>query len=308
MDSAISTTNLTKRYGDKTVVDSLSLRVGRGEIYGFLGLNGAGKTTTIRMLLGMVRPTAGSAWVLGVAVDAGAGELWSRIGYMVETPHAYPELTVRENLKVARRLRRVSDPAVVERTIESFALGHYADQRAGTLSQGNAQRLGLGKAMLHEPELLILDEPANGLDPAGVVEVRELLLYLAKERGVTVFMSSHILSEVERLATRVGVIHEGRLVEELDVRELERRRRRWLVVDARDRRAARDILSSAGFAVNSLINGELHLSGEGAVERPEAVAQLLVEANVPPVRLSVEQEDVESYFLRLVGADRGGEQ
>jgi ABC-2 type transport system ATP-binding protein len=306
MDSAITTSDLTKCYGARTVIDRLALGVGRGEIYGFLGLNGAGKTTTIRMLLGMVRPTAGSARLFGLRAHAGAGDLWSRVGYLVETPHAYPDLTVRENLEVIRRLRRVADATAVERTLARLTLAPYADRRAGTLSLGNAQRLGLAKALLHEPELLILDEPANGLDPAGVVEVRDLLRGLAQDRGVTVFMASHILSEVARLATRIGVLHRGRLIEELAAEEIERQRRCWLVVDARDRRAARAILTTAGFVVGACPAGVLTLTDERAIACPDAVARLLVGAGVPPTRLSVEQEDLETHFLRLVGADSGG--
>lgn len=306
MDSAIATSGLTKRYDDRAVVEHLSLAVGRGEIYGFLGLNGAGKTTTIRMLLGMVRPSGGTVRILGDRAHAGARGLWARVGYLVETPHAYPELTVRENLEAFRRLRRVADPRAVARTLDRLALTPYADRRARTLSLGNAQRLGLANALLHEPELLILDEPANGLDPAGVVEIRELLLGLARERGVTVFMSSHILSEVARLATRIGIIHRGRLLEELDADELERRRGRWVVVDARDRRAAQATLSSAGFTVSAREGGVLEVTDERAVARPDDVARLLVGAGVPPTRLGVEQEDLETHFLRLVGAARGG--
>jgi ABC-2 type transport system ATP-binding protein len=305
MDSAIVTADLTKRYGDRIAVDRLALRVGRGEIYGFLGLNGAGKTTTIRLLLGLVRPSAGTASVLGARPHPGAGDLWARVGALVETPHAYPELTVRENLEVARRLRRVADPRTVARTLERLGLDAEADRRAGALSLGNAQRLGLAKALLHEPELLLLDEPANGLDPVGVVEVRQLLIGLARERGVTVFLSSHLLGEVARLATRIGVLHRGRLVEELDADALERRRRRWLAVDARDRRAARAALTRAGFAVGDGADGGLAVTDARAVAGPDAVARLLVEAGAPPTRLSVEQEDLEAYFLRLVGAARG---
>ncbi|MEJ7655227.1 MAG: ABC transporter ATP-binding protein [Chloroflexia bacterium] len=305
MDSAITTSDLTKRYGDQIVVDRLSLSVGRGEIYGFLGLNGAGKTTTIRMLLGMVRPTAGSAQISGKHVHPGARGVWSSVGYLVETPHAYPELTVRENLEVFRRLRWVADSKIVERTMERLKLAPYADRRAGTLSLGNTQRLGLAKALLHEPDVLILDEPANGLDPAGVVEVRELLLGLARERGATVFMSSHILGEVARLATRIGVIHRGRLIEELDAADLERRRRRRLVVDARDRLAARTTLATAGFVVDVCADGAVELTEEHAITYPDDIARLLVEAGVPPIRLSVEQEDLETHFLQLVGDQRG---
>src|SRR5262249_24083219 len=176
---AISADRLTKRYGVSCAVDDVSLRVGYGEIYAFLGLNRAGKTTTIRMLLGMIRPTSGAATLLGKHVDVDACDLWAQVGYLVETPCAYPELTVRENLEVFRRLRGVRDPKAVARITERLTLSAYADQRAGTLSLGNAQRLGLAKAMLHNPALLLLDEPANGLDPSGVVEVRELLRELA---------------------------------------------------------------------------------------------------------------------------------
>ena len=171
MDEVISTTDLTKRYGTTVAVDHLSLHVGRGEIYGFIGLNGAGKTTTIRMLLGMIRPSEGVARVFGTEVKADLRDIWSRVGYLVEIPYAYPELTVRENLEITRLLRRVSDPCAVDRIIEELALTPYADRRARTISRGNAQRLGLAKALLHDPDVLILDEPTNGLDPAGVVEV-----------------------------------------------------------------------------------------------------------------------------------------
>jgi ABC-2 type transport system ATP-binding protein len=306
MDVAISTSGLTKRYGGVTAVDDLSLRVGRGEIYAFLGLNGAGKTTTIRMLLGMIRPSAGSAEIFGTPTGAGARALWSQVGYMVETPHAYPELTVRENLEVARRLHLVAEAGTVDRAIDRFGLERYANARAGTLSLGNAQRLGLAKALLHEPRLLVLDEPANGLDPAGVVEVRELLRELANRQGVTVFMSSHILAEVARLATRIGIIHAGRLVEELSAEELEQRCRRRLVVDALDRQAARAALVAAGLDVGTGEDGVLETGDEMALAHPERIAQLLVREGAPPTRLGVEQEDLEAHFLRLVGAARGG--
>lgn len=239
MGYAIETDGLSKRYGDVQAVDRVSVRVAEGEIYAFLGLNGAGKTTTIRMLLGMIKPTAGSAHVLGSLVVMGRQEPWASVGYLVEIPHAYPELTVRDNLEVARRLHPGTAPEAIDRIIDLLRLGEYAGRRAGNLSQGNAQRLGLAKALLHEPQLLILDEPANGLDPAGIVEIRELLLRLCRERGVTVFLASHILAEVARLANRIGIIHQGRLLQELDVTDLWRQRRRRLLVQAADLEAAR---------------------------------------------------------------------
>ena len=301
MNAAIETDHLTKRYGRVRAVDGVSLRVLRGEIYAFLGLNGAGKTTTIRMLLGMVKPTAGEAHVLGKRIGVAGGKPWAAVGHLVETPHAYPELSVRENLEVIRRLRPGTPPQAVGAIVERLGLVAYADRRAGTLSLGNAQRLGLAKALLHDPELLLLDEPANGLDPAGIVEIRNLLLELTRERGVTVFLSSHILGEVSRLAHRIGIIHEGRLLQELDAAELERNRRRRLVLRTRDGAAAHAVLAGAGYVAETAEDGTLALLEKTAVERPDEVATVLVQAGHAPTLLHVEQEDLEHYFLRLVG-------
>jgi ABC-2 type transport system ATP-binding protein len=301
MTLPIETQHLGKRYGDVTAVKDLSLRVAQGEIYAFLGLNGAGKTTTIRMLLGMIRPTTGAAWVLQTRVRMGRREPWASVGYLVEIPYAYSELSVFENLEVARRLHPGTAPEAVGRIIERLGLTAYADRRAGTLSQGNAQRLGVAKALLHDPELLLLDEPANGLDPAGIVEIRSLLLELTRERGVTVFMSSHILAEVSRLARRIGIIHEGRLLQELDVDELERNRRRQLLLRARDVEAARRVLSAAGRPTEVLQDGTLQLRDAASLDRPDEVNRMLVQAGIPPTQLMVEEEELEQYFLRLVG-------
>jgi ABC-2 type transport system ATP-binding protein len=305
MNTAIETNNLVKRYGDVTAVDDLSLRVARGDIYAFLGLNGAGKTTTIRLLLGMIKPTSGEACVLGTRIRVGNKKPWASVGYLVETADAYPELSVRENLEAMRRLRPGTEPKAVDRVIERLGLIVYADRRAGTLSHGNAQRLGLAKALLHNPELLVLDEPANGLDPAGIVEIRKLLIELAQEQGVTVFMSSHILGEVSRLAQRIGIIHQGRLLQELDVDELERNRRRRLVIHARDGQAARSVLLNAGFSADMTPDGAIEVKDNTAIERPDAIATRLVNAGHAPTMLDVEQEDLEHYFLRLVGMDGG---
>ncbi len=305
MNLAIETRDLGKRYGDVTAVDRLSLQVVEGEIYAFLGLNGAGKTTTIRMLLGMIRPTTGCATVLNTRVRLGSRDPWASVGYLVETPHCYPELTVAENLEVARRLHPGTPTAAVSDWIERLELAAYADRRAGNLSHGNAQRLGLAKALLHKPRLLLLDEPANGLDPAGIVEIRSLLLELTREQGVTVFMSSHILAEVARLAGRVGIIHQGRLLQELDADALERDRQRRLLVRARDSAAALRALQSAEQDARILPDGTIELTNAGAVARPDDIASLLVRAGTSPTQLLVEEEELEDYFLRLVGS-RGG--
>ena len=300
MPLVIETDGLSKSYGAVHAVDSVSLRLARGEIYGFLGLNGAGKTTTIRLLLGMIRPSGGSVRLFGQAVGPNGRGPWSRVGHLVESPSAYPELSVRENLEVSRRLHGMSDAGSVSRLIEQLALAPYADRKAGTLSSGNLQRLGLARAMLHAPELLILDEPANGLDPAGVVEIRELLRSLVGERGVAVFMSSHILPEVDRLATRIGIIHRGRLIEELDAGQVEELRLPRLEVTARKMAIARAALLQAGFEVEGN-EGILILRQARAVNAPDQVATILVQAGAPPTRLTVQQEDLETHFLRLTG-------
>lgn len=300
MAPVIDARGLTKSYGDVTAVDDLSLRISAGEVYSLLGLNGAGKTTTIRMLLGMVRPTSGTVAVLGSAVRPGAQAAWSRVGYLVETPAAYPELTVRENLTVAARLRGLTGPRHVDEVVERLRLTTYAGRRARTLSLGNAQRLGLAKALLHRPDLLILDEPANGLDPAGVAEVRDLLRESSRQHGVTVLLSSHILTEVARLATRIGVIHHGRLVRELDAGELAAHVRRRLSVSARDHEAAELALLAAGFHPVRSNTDDLVLADDRAVREPDVVATVLVAAGCPPTRLVVEQDDLETFFLRVV--------
>ena len=295
---AIETNQLSKRFGDVLAVDSINLRVKQGEIYGFLGLNGAGKTTTIRALLGMVRPSDGDVKVLGQAVGPFGHGPWGKVGHLVEAPSAYPELTVRENLEIARRLQNITDVNATARIIEGLALTSYMDRKAGTLSTGNLQRLGLARALLHEPGLLILDEPANGLDPAGVVEIRTLLESLAKEKGVTIFMSSHILTEVDRLATRIGIIHKGRLIEELDTDGLEKLRARRLEVKTRNLEAAQLSLQSAGYKLSTR-DGMILLDDKHAIERPDDIAHILVNAGAPPTHLAVEQENLEDYFLRL---------
>jgi ABC-2 type transport system ATP-binding protein len=305
MNLPIETDDLGKTYGDVRAVERLSLRVAEGEIYAFLGLNGAGKTTTIRMLLGMIRPTTGSARVLNTPVRLGSREPWAQVGYMVETPHSYPELTVRDNLEVARRLHPGTPREAVGRIIERLGLAVYADRRAGTLSLGNVQRLGLAKALIHNPRLLFLDEPANGLDPAGIVEIRELLLELTREQGATVFMSSHILAEVSRLAKRIGIIHQGRLLQELDVDVLERNRQRRLLLQTRDLAAANQALAAAGQPGTLLADGNIAIEDPRAIERPDDVNRLLVSAGAAPTRLVVEEEELEHYFLRLVGMDGG---
>jgi len=248
----------------------------------------------------MIRPSAGSVRMLGEAVGPHGRGPWRRVGHLVEEPSAYPELTVRENLEIARRLQGLEGSAATSRAIERLGLGPYADRKAGVLSSGNLKRLGLARALLHAPELLVLDEPANGLDPAGVVEIRELLAGLVREQGVTVFMSSHILTEVDRLATRIGIIHQGSLIEEIEAGTLEELRSPRLEVEVRDLDTAQRALAGAGFEAIAH-DGALILTQAEAIAAPDRVATILVNAGAAPTRLAIQQEDLEAHFLRLTG-------
>jgi ABC-2 type transport system ATP-binding protein len=295
----VTVRGVSKRYGKVLAVDDVTLDIPPGEVYALVGLNGAGKTTLIRMLLGMVHASTGYIEVAGRPVTDRS--VWSQVGYLVESPSAYPELTVRENLEVVRRLRKIPDRTPVEYAIDLLGLRPYADRRARTLSLGNAQRLGLAKALLHRPSLLVLDEPINGLDPAGVVEIRSLLVDLAREHGFTVFLSSHLLAEVARTATRIGVLHHGKLIDEFDADALAARVHPRLEIGAHDTVRAGAVLRQAGFDVRNAMGG-LVLDDDWVLDHPDVVATALVRAGEPPTRLVVTEEDLETYFLRLVGA------
>jgi len=299
-DGIIRTNNLSKNYGPVKAVQQISLNVNKGEIYGFLGLNGAGKTTTIRMLLGMINPTTGEPYLKGERVHAGSHELWNSVGYLVEIPYSYPELTVRENLEITRRLRFIKDASTVDSVIEKLKLTPYQDRKAKNLSLGNAQRLGLAKALIHNPDILILDEPSNGLDPAGIVEIRELLRDLAFNKGVTIFISSHILGEISRIATRIGIIHKGRLIQEMDAEKLHQLRNRSLLIDLKDKNGAIALLVNDGFNATVNEDGLIEITSKKAVLHPEDVNLNLVNAGFAPSMLNVEEEDLESYFLRII--------
>jgi ABC-2 type transport system ATP-binding protein len=297
--SAIQLDHVSKSFGDFQAVRDLSLEVQKGEIMGFLGLNGAGKTTTIKMLLSLLKPTSGNIYLLGSKVDSGNYKLWSRVGYLEEASY-YPDLTVVENLEIARRMHRISDRGAVDRVIRKLDLDIHRKKKAKNLSLGNRQRLGLAKAMIHNPEVLILDEPVNGLDPASVVEIRELLLDLSRNDGVTIFLSSHLLEELSKLVDSVAIMHKGRLVQNMKMDQLERALEKKLVIDGRDIDTIRHILSEHGYTFKAAADERLELTEERALRNPEQLADLLVRASQPPTHLSVVTENLESYFLRAI--------
>ena len=248
---------------------------------------------------------SGAAFINGERVYADNTELWKQIGSLVEIPYSYPNLTVYENLEIIRRLRFISDKRATDRVIEKLQLGAYANRLAKNLSLGNAQRLGLAKALIHQPDILLLDEPTNGLDPAGIHEIREMLSDLATNHGVSIFISSHILGEISRFATRIGIIHEGTLLQEFDADQLDKRCRKRLLVNATDVVAARAILLDQGYSVGEAKNGVLELSDERAIKKPDAIATIMVNGGCPPTLLQVDEEDLESYFLRTIGMEGG---
>ncbi len=301
-DIVIKAIGLSKHYGDVRAVDGLDLCIHQGEIYGFLGRNGAGKTTTIRLLLGLIRPTGGQVMMLDNRIKPGRQAFFARVGYLVETATAYPNLTVHENLDIQRRLTGAPRRAVAE-AIELLRLGEYADRRAGRLSLGNKQRLALARVLLHHPDVLLLDEPANGLDPAGIVEVRSLLRRLADERGVAVFLSSHILAEVAHLADRIGIMHAGRLIEELGQDKLRAQARAYLevVVSNADRAVALLAERLGIMRVERTTEGGLRVFD--GLDRTAAIARVLACGGLDLTRLCLVEEDLEAHFLRLTGGE-----
>jgi ABC-type multidrug transport system ATPase subunit len=299
MDSglAIQTRALTKRYGEAIVaVDALDLSVRRGEVYGFLGPNGAGKTTTLRMLLGLVRPTSGEAAVLGVAPGSPQG--LARIGALIEAPAHYPFLSGRDNLRVLARYAGVADDRV-EAVLAEVGLSARATDRYATYSLGMKQRLGVAGALLKDPELLILDEPANGLDPAGMAEMRSLIRSLG-EGGRTVVLSSHLMGEVEHVSDRVGVIRAGSLVAEGTVEEL--RGRAGLRVRAEPLAEADRLIGALpDVEAVSRVDGLLEVAVDPA--RAATINRMLVEAGIRVSELYAQKASLENVFLELTASE-----
>ncbi|MEA2142317.1 MAG: type transport system ATP-binding protein [Solirubrobacteraceae bacterium] len=289
----ISTRALTKRYGETIVaVDELDLRVRRGEVYGFLGPNGAGKSTTLRMLVGLVRPTSGQATVLGAPPGARAG--LARIGAMIEQPAFYPYLSGRDNLRVVARHGGVGEERV-QRVLEQVGLSARATDRTVTYSMGMKQRLGVAAALLKDPELLILDEPTNGLDPGGMAEMRDFIRSLA-DGGRTVLLSSHLMGEIEQVSDRVGVIRDGALVAEGTVGEL--RGRAGLRVRAEPQaEAVRLIEALPDVEAVVRVDGLLEVVVDTA--QAAAINRRLVQAGVAVSEIYAQTASLEDVFLQL---------
>ncbi len=294
-DLVVETRDLTKRYGNHVAaVDGLTMRVRRGEVYGFLGPNGAGKTTTLRMLLGLVRPSSGQALVLGSR--PGSPEALARTGALIETPTFYPFLSGRDNLRVLARHSGVRESRVPA-ALDEVGLVESAGRRFETYSLGMKQRLGIAAALVKDPDLLVLDEPTNGMDPAGMAEMRAFVRGLGRGRR-TVLLSSHLMTEVEQTCDRVGVISRGRLVGEGTVDELRGGEQLWLRADPVER-AEQVLRALRGIGQVARVDGGLRVAA-GAAAAP-AVARALVEAGVALAELRPERASLETVFLELTG-------
>lgn len=294
----IQSRDLTKKYESLVAVNEVNFDLQAGEIYGFLGLNGAGKTTMIRMLLGMTKPDKGIARLNGKTVQANFGD-WNTVGYLVEKAAAYPNLTVVENLQIHYTLRGLKDKTAIHEVIEKLNLTAYADRKAGKLSMGNLQRLALAKALMHQPKILMLDEPVNGLDPAGMQEVRKLLASLA-ENGACILISSHILGEISKLAHRIGIIHHGKLIGEFDREALHKNLQKFIVIESSDVEKTASVVKSAGIAISNIKSNEIRIPARDV--NSQELLKILIRAECPISQYFVETEDLEAYFLRLTRA------
>lgn len=279
--SALSAQNLTKVIGARTIVDDVSFELKPGEVFGFLGPNGAGKTTTIRMLVGLIKPTHGTIRVCGFDIRKDFEKAMRCIGCIVENPDLYRFMTGRENLEHFARMLHVP-AAEIERVASLVNLAHRLDQRVGTYSLGMRQRLGIAQAMLGSPRVLILDEPANGLDPAGIREIRELLRTLAAERDMAVFVSSHLLAEIELIADRVAIIHKGRILRTGTVQEL-----------IASQRAMEFRVSDPEEAL-AIVRG----LGVEATQEGDCVLAPIEEEAVPPVIAALARQNIALYHAR----------
>jgi len=301
MNEIISTYNLSKRYGSTYRVNNVNLSVCEGEIYGFLGPNGAGKTTTLKMILGLTRPTDGKVTVFGKDLNENRYLVLSQTGSLIESPSYYGHLTGLENMRIVQKLRDVPDKNV-EEAMKIVRLENHKDKKVSQYSLGMKQRLGIAMAILSFPKLLILDEPTNGLDPAGIGEIRELIKSLPRRYEMTVVISSHLLSEIEQTATSVGIINDGIMMFQGSMESLKNKKHPTIMIKTRNNKLAHEMLFNSGYLPTQR---EDFLAFENLTD--EKVAQLnriLVENGIDVIRIEEHKKNLESIFLDLTGKER----
>jgi lantibiotic transport system ATP-binding protein len=304
-DAAIAVCGLTRRFGEIRAVHNLSLSVPQKCVYAFLGPNGAGKTTTIRMLLGLARPDSGDVRIFGEVMNSSTPlSLLRRIGSMVEGPSVYPHLTGYENLQVTQKLISLN-LSEIDRVLHITRLQSDAYRLVKTYSQGMRQRLGLALALLAKPDLLILDEPTNGLDPAGMIEMRDLIRSLPDEYGVTIFLSSHLLGEVEQIATHVGIIGRGQLLFEGTLEAFQQRSGNRVAIETDNPAGAVEVLRRGGWNPMNLGDSRLTIEFPNRESVANAVA-MLVSSGVKIYQIRTDQPSLENLFLDLTEESRFG--
>lgn len=296
----IKTKNLSKKYKHSTVVDNISLEVRKGEIYGFLGPNGAGKTTTIRMLLGLIKSSNGEIRINGKSVIKNRIEVLKNVGSLVESPSYYGNLTAFENLKIIAKIRKIPDIRINE-VLQIVGLNMVKNKLAKNFSLGMKQRLGIGAAILGKPELLILDEPTNGLDPSGIEEIRELIKSFPEKYGMTVIISSHLLSEIDRIATHVGIINKGRLIFQGEMSSLRNLNESCIHFHVEEIEKTQMLLTDRKIKFTNHSNGFV-ISKTGYKE-VAAINKLLVENKINVYRIEEQKESLEKIFLNLIRKD-----
>lgn len=296
MEYIVETKNLTKQFRKEKAVIGLDMKIEKGEIYGFLGPNGAGKSTTIRMLLGLMEPTSGSIRIFQKDLKKERLNILQKVGSLVENPSYYPHLTAYENLEAIRKITGTSKWRIKE-VLDIVRLSDVQDKKVKGFSLGMKQRLGIAASLLNGPELLILDEPTNGLDPSGIIEVRHLIKRLAQEFGMTILISSHLLSEIDQLATTVGIISKGKMIFQDSIDVLRRYAKQHISVKTSDSEKAWRALLANGIKANYK-NGRILLFGLTDREIAEAV-QLLVQDGFFIYRVEEEKRSLEDIFLQL---------
>ncbi len=302
-DYIIETHNLTKKYGEQVSVSQVDIHVRRGRIYGLLGRNGAGKTTTMRMLLGLTAPTSGMIRIFGKNIRENGKEILPRTGSMIESPGFYPNLTGTENLRIFASLRGLKDPARIKNALELVNLPYKDKKRFSQYSLGMKQRLAIALAVMHDPELLILDEPTNGLDPIGIAEVRDFIRELCDSRGKTILISSHILSEISLLADDIGIIDHGRLLEEESMEELEKKNARFIHFGVTNAQKAGEILASRFRCRKFQLEDAGNLYLYDTSQPVEKINQAFVEAGIGVREAHLCEDTLEDYFKRITGGE-----
>ncbi len=302
-DYVIETKQLTKVYGDQTAVNAVDLHVKSGQIYGLLGRNGAGKTTIMKMILGLTSITSGEADVFGKNIKGQEKRVYPRIGAIIETPGFYPNLTGTENLEIFAKLRGTAAPNAVKNALEVVGLPYKDKKLFGKYSLGMKQRLGIANAILHDPELLILDEPTNGLDPIGIAEVRDFIKDLSASRGKTILISSHILSEIQLLADDIGIIDRGVLLEENSMSELEKKNSKYILLQVSDVSKAALILERQFQSKNySVQDGQTLRLYDTSLDMA-AINKALVLQDVAVISSGLCNGTLEDYFKKITGGE-----